>query len=187
MQQYLKVLELWKTENKGSKGVILEWIKTAITAIVLSLVIKATIVEAYLVPSESMVPTIQKGDRILGNKFIFWFADPKPGDIVVFRPPPEAQTDVPRYVKRVVAIEGDLVEIKKGMLFINGKAMKESYINEPPDYTYGPTRIPKDHVFVLGDHRTNSHDGHKWGFLPKKNLLAKIFVRFWPLNRIGTL
>jgi signal peptidase I len=188
MQQYIKILENWKTDmTKGYKGVILEWIKTGVIAIILSFIIKATVVEAYLVPSSSMVPTIQIGDRILGNKFIYWFTDPKPGDIVVFRPPPEAHTNVPRYVKRVVAVEGDLVEIKNGLLYVNGKPRKEDYIKEPPEYTFGPKRVPKGHLFVLGDNRNNSHDGHVWEFLPKENLLAKVFFRFWPPSRIGVL
>lgn len=168
------------------KAILFEWVKTIVLAIVLALFVRTTIVGAYFVPTGSMKPTIGIGDRLIGVKFLYWFSEPERGDIVVFEPPPLAQSDVPRYVKRVVAVEGDLVEIKNGTLYLNGNPMNEPYAS-PPLYRMDAQTVPAGSLFVLGDNRNNSADGHVWGFLPKKNVEAKIVFRFWPLTRAGTL
>jgi signal peptidase I len=133
-----------------------------------------------------MKPTIGIGDRLLGVKFLYWFAEPERGDIVVFEPPPSAHSDVPRYVKRVVAVEGDIVEVNRGTLYVNGEPVDEPYAS-PPKYPMSARIVPEGNLFVLGDNRNNSQDGHVWGFLPKENVEAKIVFRFWPLTRAGTL
>jgi signal peptidase I len=168
------------------KAVLFDWAKTIAIAIILALVIRTTIVGSYLVPTGSMEPTIGIGDRLLGCKFLYWFTAPKPGDIVVFEPPPAAHTTIPRFVKRIVAIEGDTVTIKNGTLYVNGQRVEEPYAAHPR-YALAPIKIPNGSLFVLGDNRNNSADGHVWGFLPKKNVEARIVFRFWPLMRIGTV
>jgi signal peptidase I len=169
------------------KAIIFDWVKTIVIAIILALFVRTTIVGAYFVPTGSMKPTIGIGDRLLGCKFLYWFTDPAPGDIVVFEPPPEAHPDVPRYVKRVVAVAGDLVEVRRdGFLYVNSQRIDEPYATRP-HYELSPIIVPKDSLFVLGDNRNNSRDGHVWGFLPEKNVEAKIIFRFWPITRIGTL
>ena len=168
------------------KTLIYDWIKTIVTAVLLALVIRTTIVGAYVVPTGSMKPTIGIGDRLLGCKFLYWFTEPGPGDIVVFEPPPEAQTDVPRFVKRIVAVGGDVIEVKNRALYVNGRPVEEPYASHP-NYELPPTRVPADNLFVLGDNRNNSADGHVWGFLPKTNVEAKIIFRFWPLTRLGVV
>jgi signal peptidase I len=168
------------------KAIIFDWVKTIITAIVLALIVRTTIVGAYVVPTGSMKPTIGIGDRLLGCKFLYWFIEPEAGDIVVFEPPPEAHTEVPRFVKRVVAVEGDIIEVKQGSLYVNGQRIEEPYASSPK-YNFPPVKVPSNSLFVLGDNRNNSADGHVWGFLPKDNVEAKIVFRFWPLMRIGML
>jgi signal peptidase I len=168
------------------KAILYDWVKTILLAIILALFVRTTIVGAYFVPTGSMKPTIGIGDRLLGVKFLYWFAEPEQGDIVVFEPPPSAHSDVPRYVKRVVAVEGDIVEVNHGMLYVNGESVDEPYASSPM-YRMQPTQVPEESLFVLGDNRNNSADGHVWGFLPKKNVEAKIVFRFWPLTRAGTL
>lgn len=175
-----------KTSTTNYKSILYDWGKTIALSIVLALVIRLTIVGAYYVPTGSMKPTISIGDRLLGCKFLYWFTEPAVGDIVVFTPPEEAHTDVSRFVKRIVAVEGDLVEVKDGALYVNGTRLEEPYATSPL-YRLPSIRIPKDHLFVLGDNRNNSADGHVWGFLPKKNVEAKIVFRFWPLTRLGLL
>ncbi len=178
------------TEQQASttryKAILFDWGKTIVLSIVIALVIRVTIVGAYYVPTGSMKPTIGIGDRLLGCKFLYWFTEPAAGDIVVFKPPEAAHTDVPRFVKRVVATEGDVVEIKDGALYINETRRDEPYAASP-FYRLLPIHVPKGQLFVLGDNRNNSADGHIWGFLPKENVEAKIVFRFWPLTRIGTL
>jgi signal peptidase I len=175
-----------RTLATNYKAILYDWVKTIITAIILALVVRTTIVGAYVVPTGSMKPTIGIGDRLLGCKFLYWFIDPEPGDIIVFEPPEEAHTTVSRFVKRVVAVEGDVVEVKDGALYVNGQRIEEPYASRP-FYELPPTKVPDNSLFVLGDNRNNSADGHVWGFLPKGNIEAKIVLRFWPLKRIGTL
>jgi signal peptidase I len=173
-----------KTLKTDYKAILYDWAKTIVIAIILALLIRTTIVGSYFVPTGSMEPTIGIGDRLLGCKFLYWFTAPEPGDIIVFEPPPEAHTTVPRFVKRVVAVGGDTVEVTHGTLYVNGKRVEEPYAAHP-HYNLPPIKVPRDSLFVLGDNRNNSADGHVWGFLPKANVEAKIVFRFWPLMRIG--
>jgi signal peptidase I len=175
-----------KNPDTDYKAILYDWVKTILLAIILALFVRTTIVGAYFVPTGSMKPTIGIGDRLLGVKFLYWLAEPEHGDIVVFEPPPSAHSDVPRYVKRVVAVEGDIVEVNHGTLYVNGEPVDEPYAS-PPMYRMQPTQVPEGSLFVLGDNRNNSADGHVWGFLPKQNVEAKIVFRFWPLTRVGTL
>ncbi len=176
-------------QKKGTtdyKAILYDWGKTIVLSIIIAMFVRVTIVGAYYVPTGSMKPTIGIGDRLLGCKFLYWFSEPDAGDIVVFEPPEEARTNVPRFVKRIVAIEGDVIEIKKGWLYVNGARREEPYATRP-HYRLAPMEVPEGKLFVLGDNRNNSADGHIWGFLPKKNIEAKIVFRFWPLTRLGVL
>ena len=97
------------------------------------------------------------------------------------------QSESPRLVKRLIAKEGDVVRVTGGVVYVNGHALWEPYVGTPPGYEMPALRVPAGHVFVLGDNRNNSLDGHVWGFLPEKALLARAFLRYWPPQRIGTL
>ncbi|MBD3305415.1 signal peptidase I [candidate division KSB3 bacterium] len=173
-----------KTSTVNYQSLIYEWGKTIVLSIILALVIRLTVVGAYYVPTGSMQPTIGIGDRLLGCKFLYWFIEPAAGDIVVFEPPPDAHTTVPRFVKRIVAVEGDRIEINQGLVYVNGMPVEEPYASSPY-YRLPPMEIPEGQLFVLGDNRNNSADSHVWGFLPEDNVEAKIVLRFWPLTRAG--
>jgi len=164
-----------------------EYGKSILIALILSFGIRVAIVEAYHIPTGSMIPTIMEHDRIMSNKFIYRFSEPRPGDVVVFTPPSSVRTDTPRFVKRLIGVEGDWIEVKDGVVYLNGNRLSEPYINETPDYTLPLTRVPKGSVFVLGDNRRNSFDSHAWGFLPRKNIFAKAMFCYWPLSRIGVV
>jgi signal peptidase I len=174
----------WKSEAK-------EWGKTLLYTGLLSLVLRVAVVEAFVVPTGSMRPTILEGDRLLGSKFHYWFWRPQRGDVVVFRPPESAQqiTDkkVPRYVKRVIAVAGDTVEVKRGHVLVNGETIDEPYVDKLPKYRIPPIVVPEGQLFVLGDNRNESFDSHRWGFLAQESLIAHVFARYWPPNRIGSL
>ena len=168
-----------------------EWGKTLLMTAVLSLVLRVAVVEAFIVPTGSMRPTILEGDRLLGSKFHYWFWEPARGDVVVFRPPEAAQElshqRAPRYVKRVIAVGGDLVEVRRGVVTVNGEQLTEPYISAAPRYRLEPTIVPEGQLFVLGDNRNESLDSHVWGFLEEEALIAHVFARYWPPNRISGL
>lgn len=174
----------------------IEWIKCFVLAFGLAMVLRATIVQAYVIPTESMVPTIIKDDRVFGNSVIYRFRKPAPGDIIAFTPPPLAimtaatkddmEHPIP-YLKRVIAVAGDRVQVHNGVVYRNNMPQVEPYENEKPCYEMPEEMVPPDHIFVLGDNRCNSHDSHIWGFVPVKNVRAEAFFRFWPLKRAGLL
>ncbi len=168
-----------------------EWLRTALLVVAGSLAMRAVVVEAFVVPSGSMKPTIVEGDHLLGAKFHYRVWHPSRGDVVVFRPPPSAQhlgrSEAQRFVKRVIAVSGDEIQIVDGRVRVNGEPIDEPYIAEPPGYAFPRTVVPEGHVFVLGDNRNESLDSHRWGFLPEEDLIAHVFARYWPPGRIGGL
>jgi len=159
------------------------------------LIIKPFVVQAFWIPSDSMLPTLRQNDRILVSKFIYRFREPRRGDVVVFQAPDRALAmsfgnnhDKKDFIKRVVGLPGDKLEVRHSTLYVNGKAVNEPYINAPPTYEFprDPEQtyeVPKGDLFVLGDNRPNSNDSHHWGPLPRKLLLGKAFVIFWPPGR----
>jgi signal peptidase I len=151
-----------------------------ITAVVIAYLIKAFIIQPFYIPSSSMKPTFYPGDRVLVSKFVYWFTKPKPGDIVVF----EAPRDTRDFIKRVVATEGQTIEVRLGKVYINGKPRSEPYVNGGDYSNFGPIVVPKDAVFVMGDNRANSMDSRVFGPLPERRIIGKAFLIYWPPNRI---
>jgi len=164
-----------------------EWVKSIGLALLLAIGIRTAVVEAFVIPSGSMEPTLLIGDRVLGNKFWFWFAAPHRQEIVIFSPPSGAELAAGALIKRVIAVEGDVVEVRDSQVYVNGQPVTEPYIKERPEYILPPTRVPQGMLFVLGDNRNASYDSHVWGFVPRNHLKALAFARYWPLNRIGLL
>jgi signal peptidase I len=149
-------------------------------------VVRPFVLEAFYIPSESMVPTLEVGDRVFVNKFIYRFAEPERGDIIVFESVNGGEDDL---IKRVVALPGDEIEVRNGTLLVNGKEQEEPYLNRglPFNGSYGPTEVPEGEVFVMGDNRANSADSRVFGPLPVENIEGEAFMRFWPPSRIGPL
>ena len=144
------------------------------------------VVKTYWIPSESMVPTLQVGDRLFVNKLIYLFTKPKRGDIVVFD---SLETD-DELIKRVVAVPGDRVRVRDGVLRVNGDFPEEPYAIPPllPDGSFfGPTRVQEGEVFVMGDNRGNSRDSRFFGPVPVENIEGEAFFMFWPPSRIGLI
>ena len=149
-------------------------------------VLKPFVMEAFWIPTGSMIPTLEIGDRVFVNKFIYRFTEPERGDIIVFESVDNGEEDL---IKRVVGVPGDTIALRNGKLFVNGEPQKEPYTNqELPDRSFfAKTKVPKNHVFVMGDNRANSADSRVFGPLPEKNIEGEAFLRFWPPNRIGLL
>ena len=164
---------------------LLEIVVIVAAAFVLALLIQQFVVKPFSIPSESMQPTLTDGDRVLVARFVYRFGDPKPGDVIVFHPPTSPKEE---YIKRVVAVGGDRVSVHDGKLWINGKAMDESYINEKVMLgTFPEITVPQGSVFAMGDNRNNSGDSRVFGPVPKSSILGKAFFLYWPLGRIGGL
>ncbi|MGB3202858.1 MAG: signal peptidase I [Nodosilinea sp.] len=168
------------------KGVLRETVETLGLSVLLAFGLRTFVAEARYIPSESMLPTLEVNDRLIIDKVSYGFGDPQRGDIVVFRPP-DALGQKDAFIKRLVALPGDVVEVKDGQLYINGEAKPEPYIAAKPDYQYGPVTVPPDSYLVLGDNRNKSFDSHYWGFLPKDHLIGRAVFRFWPPDRLGDL
>jgi signal peptidase I len=146
--------------------------------------VRRFVMEAFWIPSGSMIPTLEVGDRVLVNKFIYRFTDPNRGDIIVFESVDRTNEDL---IKRVVGLPGDEIAVKSGKLYVTGEPQREPYTNKKlPDRSfYAKTTVPKDHVFVMGDNRGNSADSRVFGPLPEENIEGEAFLRFWPPDRIG--
>lgn len=161
-----------------------DWIKEILIALALALVIRAGIAEASVVPTPSMAPTVQPGDRVFSEKFVFRFTGLHRGDIVIFTPPVPSPDD---FMKRVIGLPGETVAVHDGKVWINDQPLNEPYIKDKPTYTYGPVTVPPGKLLVLGDNRNVSYDSHAWGLLDISAVHGRSIFRYWPLDRIGLL
>ena len=157
------------------------WFKTLVSAAVYATIIVTFGFQVARVDGESMTPTLQDHDRLIVNKLVYSWTDPKVGDVVMHYWPEDPSKN---FVKRVVAAEGDTIRSDAGKIYRNEVLMDDSFI--PAEYrmqdTWGPVTVRRGYYFVLGDHRNNSSDSRIWGEVPKKYIIGKIQVRWWPMN-----
>jgi signal peptidase I len=148
--------------------------------------VRPFVLEPFWIPSESMLPTLQVGDRVFVNKFIYRFTEPQRGDIVVFKSLEGEDEDL---IKRIIAVPGDRIRVVNGVPRVNGERQEETYVKPqfPDGSVYGPTRVPKGEVFVMGDNRGNSLDSRFFGPVPIEDIQGEAFFRFWPPSRIDLL
>jgi signal peptidase I len=160
-------------------------------ALVLAFLLRTFIAEPRYIPSDSMYPSLETGDRVVVEKVSGYFHPPQQGDIVVFQPPEQLQMQgyekEQAFIKRVIGEADETISIRDGIVYLNDRPLEENYIAEVPKYEMGSVRIPQDRLFVMGDNRNNSNDSHIWGFLPTKNVIGRAIFRFWPLDRFGWL
>lgn len=185
-----------------------ENITTLVVAILLALLLRTFVAEARWIPSESMLPTLEVGDRLIVEKISYRLHAPERGDIVVFYPP-EHVGFREAYIKRLIGLPGDRIEVRIGEgVYVNGEFLDEDYTVEPPnlrgypggdlltlgDISQFPVPantanaaiiVPPDSYFMMGDNRNNSQDSHVWGFVPTDNIIGRTAVRFWPPQRLG--
>lgn len=184
--------------SEEQKKTLVEYMDSVIIAGVTALFLIWFIVRSFYIPSESMKPTLLINDMLLVNEFVYRIYKPAHGDIVVFRPPPAANSEGKDFIKRIIAVEGDKIEIKggdMGRVYRNGQLVDESYrmprredeFDFPGDTEVKAYTVPPGHVMVMGDNRGNSDDSRHWGFLPVQNIIGKAFVVFYPLGRIHWL
>lgn len=184
--------------RKSTKRLIWEYTEAIVTALLLALLIRAFVIQAFKIPTGSMIPTLVVGDHILVNKFIYGvkvpFTDdkvlplkePEREDIVVFKYPEDPDRD---FIKRIVAVGGDTIESKDKVIYINGEPMEEPYVQhtddsirpggvEPRD-NFGPLTVPEDEYFVMGDNRDQSYDSRYWGFVDEKAIKGEALIIYW--------
>lgn len=166
-----------------------ENIQILIIALILALLIRVFVAEPRYIPSDSMLPTLQIGDRLVVEKLSYRFRSPAFGEIVVFDPPKQLQiqgyTKDQAFIKRIIGKPGQTVQVRNGTVFVNDQPLREPYIAAPPNYTLEPVTVPESEFFVMGDNRNNSNDSHVWGFLPQQNMIGRAWFRFYPFERLG--
>ena len=170
-----------------------EWGEPLVVAGILAIAIRTFIVGPYKIPTGSMRPTLMEGDRIFVDKITYRFREPKRGEIIVFKYPLDIKKD---FVKRLVAFGGETVEIRDGNVYINGErvespaSVRGRYYYNRNDWDYGregeQIKIPDGSFFVLGDNSAQSSDSRNWGFVPRKDLVGRAVVIWWPPKRIGS-
>lgn len=166
-----------------------EGVKTLALSAVLAFGVRTFVAEARYIPSTSMLPTLEVNDRLIIEKVGYRFTSPERGDIVVFSPTEtlKRQGYNEAFIKRVIGLPGETVEVTGGVVYINGEPLAEQYIADEAHYDLEPVTVPEDNYLVLGDNRNNSYDSHYWGSLPRENIIGRAAVRFWPLNRISVI
>jgi signal peptidase I len=158
------------------------WFKTLVSAAVYATIIVTFGFQVARVEGESMLPTLNNKDRLVVNKFIYHWHDPQYGDVVMHYWPEDPRKS---FVKRIVAVEGDTIRSENGTIYRNEVLVDDSFIPSEfrMDDKWGPIVVRKGYCFVLGDHRNNSSDSRLWGEVPKKYIIGKIQLRWWPLNQ----
>ena len=179
-------------QKNQSANIWVESLQTIGLSIVLALGIRQFVAEARYIPTGSMEPTLQVNDRLIVEKISYRLGSPQRGDIVVFWPPAELTPEGQRpnaFIKRVVGLPGETLEVVDGRVLINDEPFSEDYIKAPPNYRWGPELVPAESFIVFGDNRNNSVDSHAWNepFLPEEQIIGRAVVRFWPPGRVGLL
>jgi signal peptidase I len=184
-----------KSKKATKKDAAREWVKSILIALVLALATRATVVQAFRIPTSSMEETLLVGDFLLVNKFLYGakipftnfrlpkIRDPKRGDIIVFRHPTEGKD----FIKRCVGLPGDTVEIRNDVVYVNGGAVDEPYKIlhgfSRSMSNFGPIVVPEGHLFMLGDNRHNSYDSRSWGPLDERNIKGKAMVIYFSWDK----
>lgn len=191
-----------RPKRRSTTRNLLEWVAVLGGAVLVAVVLRSVVLQQFWIPSPSMATTLEEHDRVLVNKLSYRLHDVNRGDVVVFeRPPNEPDSDIKDLIKRVVALEGERVSILEGRVLIDGRVLEEPYVDDQPTEpttgcgagevagldTAEGLEVPEDHVFVLGDNRTNSHDGRCFGPISEELIVGRAFLVIWPPSKIGAL
>ena len=215
--------DIYEGRSGGGRKTLMRELAEMLAFSVFLYIVVRTAIPSFWVEGDSMLPTLYTQERVLVNKALYYrydanfvarvtdpsapedmrylFHGPQRGDIVVFEAPPEARVDKSDFIKRVIGVAGETVEVKADHdpigapdhdcgqcgVYVNGVKLTEPYIKARPDYDMPPTTVPPDHVFVLGDNRRNSSDSHIWGPLAIDRIVGTAFVSFWPSEHFGLL
>ncbi|MGC9469777.1 MAG: signal peptidase I [Anaerolineae bacterium] len=167
----------------GIRSWLQDTLETLLLAAILFFIIN-TLTGRYQVHGQSMEPSLHDGQYLIASKVSYWLHSPERGDVVVLDPP-NRDGSIP-YIKRVIGLPGDLVEVRDQRVWVNGVALNEPYISAPPNYP-GNWVVGEGEYFVLGDNRNNSSDSHSWGLLPEEHIIGKAFFSYWPPEYWGKI
>jgi signal peptidase I len=165
------------------KGFVRELLITLGLAIVIFIVLQTTI-QSSIVLGSSMQPGLEDGQRLIINKAVYHFREPARGDVVILHPPLEPQKE---YVKRVIGIPGDVIEVRDNVVYVNGSPLTEPYIKDAPKYSLPSFTVPANNYFVLGDNRNNSNDSHTGWTVTTDEIVGEAWLRIWPFSEWGTV
>ena len=161
------------------------WARDILLTASMAILVVIFVVQPVKVEGTSMEPRLEPRDRIFVNKFVYYLSDVHRGDIVVFWYPKDRTKS---FIKRVVALPGETVEVRSGVVFLNGRELSEPYLaREFNNESYPLQVVPPNHYFVLGDHRNSSNDSRDWGFVPEQNIFGEAIFRYWPLSKLGLI
>jgi len=164
------------------RSVVREILEMAVLTVAIFLVVRVAL-QNFKVEGDSMLPNLHNGEYILVNKVDYMLHSPQRGDIIVFKAIPAGQPDKD-FIKRVIGLPDETVQVKNNTVYINGRPLKEPYQHEPMNYTIGPWKVPKNDYFVLGDNRSNSEDSHLWKWLPRDDIIGKAWISYWPVDQL---
>lgn len=183
--QVLEV-DILKPEIRKRKSPIRELLETVVSAVLIAAFIMIFIARAYTVNGDSMLPTLQHGERLLVDKISYRFVEPSRGEIIVFKNPADTSE---QFVKRVIGLPGDKVAISQGVVYVNDQPIEENYTFAPARIGFSPQIVPEGTYFVLGDNRNNSEDSRfsRVGFLPCNLIVGRAIWRYWPLTQVDIL
>ena len=167
---------------------LVEWVVIMAAALLAAFVVKTFLLQAFYIPSASMEHTLEISDRVLVNKLSYRLHDVNRGDIIVFEQPANEQGAIKDLIKRVVALPGETVEGRDGKVYVDGRALREPYLPRgTTTSSFGPHQVPAEHVWVMGDNRSNSKDSRVFGAIPESLVVGRAFVRVWPVASITLL
>jgi len=166
-----------------TQGLVYEWIPTLVYALVFAIVLRSYAVASFFIPSGSMEPTLQVHDLLIADKLSYKVLqhNPERGDVMIFQYPRDRKTD---YIKRVIGLPGETVEVREGVVYVNGNPLDEEYIAEKPTRDFGPEMVPSGNYFMMGDNRNHSSDSRVWGFVPRSYFEGRALFVFWPPQRM---
>jgi len=160
---------------------IREIVGLILLAVVIVLLLQV-VLPRFEVVGSSMEPSLHDGQRLFLNKAVYFFREPEAGEVTIFQSPKNPRDE---YIKRIIALPGDVVEVKMGVVYVNGSPLDEPYIKDQPSYTLKPQKIPENEYFVLGDNRNNSNDSHNGWTVPRQNIIGKAWLSIWPPSQWG--
>ena len=134
-----------------------------------------------------MEPGLQDGQQLLINKVVYYFHEPERGDVIILHPPPPYSSKATPFIKRIIALPSDTIEVKNGAVYVNGLKLDEPYIKEPPTYNFQQKKIPENEYFVLGDNRNSASDSHNSWTVPRQNIIGKAWLSIWPPSEWGVV